>query len=129
MSGCPMGRLFGRSVSDRRCHPRGRSRKTDLAGIGQKLDHHSAATLPVQSLPGLFSAAPFPVSLLIPSGFLLPLRIEMLIKSMADSFHRPWRPATAPCILRETSTQTLQDFPIRWNSRPAIVHPEKSKEF
>jgi len=41
---------------------------------------HKAERLSESFMHNLFSAAPFPVSLLIPPGFLLPLRIEMLIK-------------------------------------------------
>jgi len=52
----------------------------------QGLDRSSIAQMqplsPVQSLPGLFSAAPFPVSSLIPPGFLLPHRIEMPIRQL-----------------------------------------------
>ena len=80
MSGCLTGRLSGRSASDRRRNDRRHTRKTGLAGIGQKLDQRNAAFFPVQSLPGLFSSALVPVSWLIPPGFLLPSRIEMLIK-------------------------------------------------
>jgi hypothetical protein len=43
------------------------------------LDRSSISLFPVQSLPGLFSTAPFPVSLLIPQGFPLSRRIEMPI--------------------------------------------------
>jgi hypothetical protein len=43
-----------------------------------------AARSPVQSLPGLFLSPLLPDSLPIPSDFLLPLEIEMLIKVAAD---------------------------------------------
>ena len=81
MSGCPTGRLSSRSASDRQRNHRRRTRKTDLAWIGQKLDQRNQPFPPVQSLPGLFSAVLSPFSMLIPPGFLLPSRIEMLIST------------------------------------------------
>jgi len=89
MSGCPTGRLSSRSASDRQRNHRRRTRKTGLAGIGQKLDQRNQPFPPVQSLPGLFSAVLSPFSMLIPPGFLLPSRIEMLISRPRKS-NKAW---------------------------------------
>ena len=75
--------IVRKSVSECLHSDRRRTRKTGLAGIGRKIDEHEGRIPPVQSLPGLFSAALLPVSFLISANLLLPLRIEMPIKAIS----------------------------------------------
>jgi hypothetical protein len=50
--------------------------------MGRETERHENSMWPIQSLPGLFHAPLLPFSLPIPSDFLLPLEIEMLIEYM-----------------------------------------------
>ncbi len=59
-------------------------RATGLAGIGcEQVSFYPGETL-LQSRPALLPAAFLPASLLLPSDFLFPLRIEMLIEESLE---------------------------------------------
>ena len=82
----PIGRLSGRSASKRRRNCPRLVGKSGRGGIGREQILIRHLGVPVRSLPGLISAALFPVSLPIPPGLSCPFRIEMPIKSPSCAF-------------------------------------------
>ena len=82
MFDCPIGRLPSPSAPELRRTHRRRARESGRGGIAREPQDDRGRFAPARSLPVLIPAALLPISLLISPGFLLPLRIEMLIDTL-----------------------------------------------